>query len=104
MKMGQMYLPTVEEYFSVEVTHNLYIALKNNTLPKNFPVDLSISNIVFSLVFKHRTDRCSVSCFLDPLMTCFQIIVPQYYNCYINVSPIIWLLFFPIEQLYSNNQ
>ena len=30
-KIGQMYLSIVEEYFSVEMTHNLRMALINNT-------------------------------------------------------------------------
>ena len=42
--------------------------------------------------------------FLDPLIVCFQIIVPQYYNYDINATLIIWLLLFPVKQLYSNNQ
>ena len=51
--MGQMYQSIVKQYFSVEVTHNLGIALMNNTPPKNFPVDFinrSIEQI------EHRTD------------------------------------------------
>ena len=57
-KLGQMYLSIMEKYFSFEVTHNLRIALMNNTPPKKFfcwcyPFLL---NIGFSLVFKHRTD------------------------------------------------
>ena len=35
--------------------------------------------------------------FLYPLTVCFQIIVPQYCNYNVNVSPIIWLPFFPVE-------
>ena len=52
-----MYVSIVEEYFSIEVTHNFRMALMNNTPPKNFSVDFThFLNIVFSLVFKHRTD------------------------------------------------
>ena len=69
-----MYLSIVEDYFSVEVTHNLRIALMNNT-PNSFAVDFThFLNIVFSLVFKHKTDRCSVSRLLYPRIACFQII------------------------------
>ena len=45
--MGQMYLSIMEEYFSVDVSHNLRIALMNNTPPKSFPVDFMHFNIVF---------------------------------------------------------
>ena len=38
-KMGRMYLSIVEEYFSVEVTHNLRIALMNKAPPRSFSVD-----------------------------------------------------------------
>ena len=53
-----MYLSIEEEYFPVEVTPILRIALMNNTPPEKsilmiLPIFL---NIVFSLVFKHRTD------------------------------------------------
>ena len=53
-----MYLSIEEEYFSVEVTPILRIALMNNTPPeKSILMILHIFlNIVFSLVFKHRTD------------------------------------------------
>ena len=35
-KMGQIYLSIAEEYFPVEVTHNLRISLMNNTSSKKF--------------------------------------------------------------------
>ena len=95
-KMGQMYLSIVEEYFSVQVTRNLLIVLMNNTPPKSFSVDFIHFKYFFSLVFKHRTNWCLVSCFLYPLIFCFQIIAPQYYNYHINVSCIIWLTIFPV--------
>ena len=39
-KMGRMYhLSIAKEYFSVEVKHNLRIALMNNTQPKGFSID-----------------------------------------------------------------
>ena len=41
--------------FSVEVTHNLSVALMNNTPPKSFSVDFTHFHY-FSSVFKHRTD------------------------------------------------
>ena len=59
-KMGQMYLSLVEEYFPIEGTHNLRIALMNSTPSKVFLLILPIFlNIVFSLVFNYRTDWCS---------------------------------------------
>ena len=42
MKMGQKYLSIMEEYFSVEVTHNLRIVLMNNTPANSFSVDFSV--------------------------------------------------------------
>ena len=81
-KMGQIYLSIVEEYFSVEVTHNLRIGLMNKHSTKKV-VSLiwpSYLSIVFSLVFKHRTDWFCNSYLLYYLMVCFQIIAPQYYN------------------------
>ena len=88
-----------EEYFSIEVTHNFCFALmnKNSTQKVCLLILPSFLNIVFRLVFEHRIDWCSVSCLLYPLMVCFQIIAPQYYNYDVNVNPIIWLLFFPVE-------
>ena len=53
-----MYLSIMEEYFSVNVTHNLRIGLTSNIPPKSFSVDF-IHFSVFSSVFKHRTDCCS---------------------------------------------
>ena len=38
-KTGQIYLSIAEECFSVEVTHNLRIASKNDASPKSFSVD-----------------------------------------------------------------
>ena len=38
-KMGRMYLSIVEEYFSVEVTHNLRSALMNSAPLRSFSVD-----------------------------------------------------------------
>ena len=71
-----MYLSIEEEYFSVELTPILRIALMNNTPPeKSILMILHIFlNIVFSLVFKHRTDWCLVSGLLYPLVVCLQII------------------------------
>ena len=92
-KMRWMYLSIVEEYFCIEVMHNLGITLMNNTSPRVFLLILSIINIAFSSVFKDRTNSCLVSWFLYPLIVCFQIIVPKYYNYYINVSPIPGHLF-----------
>ena len=64
-KMGQMYLSLVEEYFPIEGTHNLRIALMNSTPSKVFLLILPIFlNIVFSLVFNYRTDWCSVYGFI----------------------------------------
>ena len=81
-KMGQIYLSIVEEYFSVEVTHNLCIGLINKHSNQKVVLMIwpSFLNIVFSLVFKHRTDWCSNSRLLYSLMICFQIIAPQCYN------------------------
>ena len=56
-----MYLSVVQQYFSVEVTHNARITLMNNTPPKSFYVDFIHFKFVFSSAFKHW---CSVSCFL----------------------------------------
>ena len=58
------------------VTHNLRIALANNTPLKRFSDDFIHLNILFSSVLKHRTDLCSVSCFLDPPNTTTTISMP----------------------------
>ena len=57
-KMGQMYLSIVEEYFSVEVTHNLHIGLMNKHSTQKVVLLIlpSFLNIIFSLVFKHKAD------------------------------------------------
>ena len=65
--------------------------------PRVFLLILTMSNIVLCSAFKHRTDWCSISCLLYLLIICFQIIVSQYYNYDINISPIIWLPLFPVE-------
>ena len=74
-KMGQMYLSIVEEYFSVEVTHNLRIGLMNKHSTQKVVLLIlpSFLNIIFSLVSKHKADWCSISRLLYHLMTCFQI-------------------------------
>ena len=53
-----MYLSIVEEYFSVEVTHNLRIGLmnKHSTQKVVLLILLSFLNIIFSLVSKHKAD------------------------------------------------
>ena len=53
-----MYLSIVEEYFSVKVTDNLSIGLMNKHSTQKVVLLIlpSFLNIVFSLVFKHRTD------------------------------------------------
>ena len=94
-----MYLSIVEVYFSVGVTHNVRFALMNKHFTQTVVLLIlpSFLNIVFGLVFKHRTDLCSISRLLYPLMVCFQIIARQYYNYDINVSPTIWLPFLLVE-------
>ena len=81
-KMWQMYLSIVEEYFSVEATHNLRIGLMNKHSTQKVVLLIlpSFLNVIFSLVFMSKTDWCFVSRLLYHLMVCFQIIVPQYYN------------------------
>ena len=51
-----MYLSIVEEYFSVEVTHNLRIGLMNKHSIQNVALLIlpSFLNMAFSMVFKHR--------------------------------------------------
>ena len=53
-----MYLSIVKEYFPVEVTHNLRIGLMNKHSTQKVVLLIlpSFLNIVFSLLFKHRTD------------------------------------------------
>ena len=53
-----MYLSIVEEYFSVEVTHNLRIGLMNKHSTQKVVLLIlpSFLNIIFSLVFKHKAD------------------------------------------------
>ena len=83
--------------------NTIYILPLRITLhPIVFLLILPILNIVFSSTFKHRTNWCLVCCFLC-LIFCFQLIIPQHYNYDIRVGPIVWLSFFPVEQLYSNN-
>ena len=91
-KMGQMYLSVVEQYFLVNVTHNLSIALIINTPSKSFSIGFTHFKYFFSSKFKHRLMLGLL--FLYPQIVCFEIIVPQYYNY---VSPIIWLPLFPVE-------
>ena len=70
----------------------------NNTPPKNFSVVFIILNIVFTLAFEHRTDSCSVSCFLCPLIVCFQVIVllQLRYQCQ------LYFLAITVPCIYSN--
>ena len=77
-KTEKMYLSIVEEYFSVKVTDNLSIGLMNKHSTQKVVLLIlpSFLNIVFSLVFKHRTDWCSASRLLYTRMVCFQIIAP----------------------------
>ena len=54
-----MYVSIVEEYFSVEATHNLRIyglMNKNSTQEVVLLILPSFLNIIFSLVFKSKTD------------------------------------------------
>ena len=44
------------QHFSVEVKHNLHIALMNNTPPNRLSVDFIHFKYRFSSAFKHRTD------------------------------------------------
>ena len=53
-----MYLSIVEEYFSVEATHNLRIGLMNKHSTQKVVLLIlpSFLNVIFSLVFMSKTD------------------------------------------------
>ena len=71
--------------FFVEVTCNLCIASINNTPPKDFFfADLIHFKYWFQFGLLVQNSHFSIK------IVCFQIIVPQYYNFNISVSPIIW--------------
>ena len=99
-----VYRKSSSQYFSVEVKHNLHIALMNNTPPNSFSVDFIHFKYRFQFGIQAQTRLMCGLLFFICLIFCFQLIVPQHYNYDINVGPIIWLPLFPVEQLYGNNQ
>ena len=92
-----MCLSIVEEYFSVNVTIHLRIALMNNTPPKRFYVDFIHLKYCFQFDISAWNRLILGLLLFISSNFLFQIIISQCCNYDINVSRIIWLPFFPVE-------